>query len=265
MKYTFSDEEDGGSDTPSTRRSNRQSGLSTPAEPARPTVTASGRQVKSRIGGSYGEIMHSKQNGILQRPLNGRDGADDDEDPQALPSRLRGNPQQSNGGQNIGEYDSLDEMDDESDTSSSGHDWDGEDDDDKQDDDDDEDEDEGMSDVLPGDFKREGSDNDDDLQLPRSLVVSLRYHPNTNPPKPTTSDTNEWKPTTDELSGQVPPPEANPFANPRDAGLVPTTLAESFPPTPGISTLPMQNHIELPQELKTKPTDHSLHVPSTAI
>lgn len=44
-----------------TRRSNRQSGISTPAEPAGPTFTASGRQVRSRFGGAYGEATLTKQ------------------------------------------------------------------------------------------------------------------------------------------------------------------------------------------------------------
>lgn len=57
MRYTFSDDEEDSDDFPS-RRSTRNSGISTPAEPAGPTVTASGRQVKSRLGGSmYGETM----------------------------------------------------------------------------------------------------------------------------------------------------------------------------------------------------------------
>lgn len=56
MKYSYSDEEDEGSDFSGARRSTRNSGISTPAE-AGPTVTQSGRQVKSRIGGMYGETM----------------------------------------------------------------------------------------------------------------------------------------------------------------------------------------------------------------
>ena len=56
MKYSYSDEEDEGSDFSGTRRSTRNSGISTPAENG-PTVTQSGRQVRSRIGGTYGETM----------------------------------------------------------------------------------------------------------------------------------------------------------------------------------------------------------------
>lgn len=56
MKYSYSDDEDEGSDFSGVRRSTRNSGISTPADSG-PTVTQSGRQVKSRIGGMYGEAM----------------------------------------------------------------------------------------------------------------------------------------------------------------------------------------------------------------
>ena len=42
---------------PSRRSTRNQSGVSTPAELAGPVYTASGRQVRSRIGGAYGESM----------------------------------------------------------------------------------------------------------------------------------------------------------------------------------------------------------------
>jgi hypothetical protein len=57
MRYTFSDDDEDDSDNFSTRRSARNSGVSTPAEHAGPTVTASGRHVKSRLGGMYGETI----------------------------------------------------------------------------------------------------------------------------------------------------------------------------------------------------------------
>lgn len=61
MKYTYSDEEDFLSDGTSTRRSARQSGRETPADGQRATVTASGRQVRPRAGGMYGESLLSGQ------------------------------------------------------------------------------------------------------------------------------------------------------------------------------------------------------------
>ncbi len=65
MRYTFSDDEED-SDNVSTRISTRDSGISTPAEHAGPTVTASGRQVKSRLGGMYGETMLMDQRKELE-------------------------------------------------------------------------------------------------------------------------------------------------------------------------------------------------------
>jgi hypothetical protein len=58
MKYTYSDEEDEGySDATTSRRSTRNTGTHTPAEGLAPTVTLSGRRVKARQGGTYGESM----------------------------------------------------------------------------------------------------------------------------------------------------------------------------------------------------------------
>ncbi|KAI1626648.1 hypothetical protein EDD37DRAFT_620225 [Exophiala viscosa] len=61
-RYTYSDDEFG-SDGLSSRRSTR---ISTPAD-AGPTITASGRQVKSRVGGMYGETMLIDQRKELER------------------------------------------------------------------------------------------------------------------------------------------------------------------------------------------------------
>src|SRR4051812_33842289 len=55
IKYTYSSDEEEGSETTGARRSTRQSGISTPAETTGPTFTASGRQVRSRHVGAYGE------------------------------------------------------------------------------------------------------------------------------------------------------------------------------------------------------------------
>ncbi len=58
MKYTYSDdEEDFVEDDSRSRRSARNTGTSTPAEP---TITQSGRQVRNRQGGAYGESMLSE-------------------------------------------------------------------------------------------------------------------------------------------------------------------------------------------------------------
>lgn len=135
-RYTYSDEEEGGSDTLSTRRSNRQSGISTPAESSGPTFTASGRQVRSRHGGAYSEPKLSRQQGATQHSKVGSlDGAehekDEDEDEPVSRGRPRRAAQQNRAqvktpsGKHTGGYDSLASIDDESDATSSGNEWDG--------------------------------------------------------------------------------------------------------------------------------------------
>lgn len=47
MKYTYSDDDEFVSDSTGTRRSGRNTGTNTPAEPAGPVTTASGRQIKA--------------------------------------------------------------------------------------------------------------------------------------------------------------------------------------------------------------------------
>ncbi|KKZ65241.1 hypothetical protein EMCG_08913 [[Emmonsia] crescens] len=95
LKYTYSDDEDDdfSSDALPTRKSARQSRFSTPGEPVGPTYTASGRQVKARVGGS-------RQRSGLGRLSNGT-------------------------GNHIEGYNEVDEMDEESDAASSGNEWNG--------------------------------------------------------------------------------------------------------------------------------------------
>ena len=63
LKYTFSsDEEEDGEPPQKKSRSSRLSGVSTPSVGSEgPVFTASGRQVRARMGGIYGELMHSGQ------------------------------------------------------------------------------------------------------------------------------------------------------------------------------------------------------------
>ncbi|GES66909.1 hypothetical protein ATEIFO6365_0004009900 [Aspergillus terreus] len=74
LKYTYSDDEDIFSDgLPATRRSTRNtSGVSTPIEPAGPRFTASGRQIRSRAGGLYGETLLSGQRDEEEEEEEGR-------------------------------------------------------------------------------------------------------------------------------------------------------------------------------------------------
>jgi len=163
----------------STRRSNRQSGISTPAELVGPTFTASGRQVKSRVGGVYGESRLSAGHNHEVEAEAGTDSADavhDTEEAAKTRTRLRGAaqlPRVQGGRKHIEGYNALDEMEDESDASMSGGEWDGGDDDEDVDDniiDDEEDEDADMSES--GESANEPVDG---LASRPSLVVSLRF------------------------------------------------------------------------------------------
>ncbi|KAE8555490.1 hypothetical protein EYB25_000186 [Talaromyces marneffei] len=152
LKYTYSDDEDIFSDDlPATRRSTRNaSGVMTPAEPAGPTITASGRQVRARAGGIYGESMLSGQRAEHQA---------DDEDEEVRPQR-------STRGQVTG-YTSRhanDASDEESEAASS---WKGD------------DESNNENDDFEGDDEEEQSEDESMLDIDdseqNSLVVHLHY------------------------------------------------------------------------------------------
>ncbi|KAJ9661748.1 hypothetical protein H2201_006419 [Coniosporium apollinis] len=173
MKYTFSDEEDEASDATSTRRSTRQSGTGTPAELSRPTVTASGRQIRSRVGGAYGESLLSGQATTdRQSPATGdyaHSEASEDVRPQHGRSTRSGGAKPAVNGRgrsrrNIDTYNSLDEMEDEDDAASTGNEWNSE---DNANDADDAGDDEGDEDM---------DDEAEEEERPQSsLVVRLRY------------------------------------------------------------------------------------------
>ncbi|KAL1980024.1 hypothetical protein VTN96DRAFT_4801 [Rasamsonia emersonii] len=159
MKYTYSDDEDIFSDDmPSTRRSTRNiSGVSTPGEPAGPVFTASGRQVRTRAGGIYGESLLSGQrrdDAVSTGLQNGNNAS--------------GRPQRSTRGQVNGyatrNTNFVDEMDDESEAVSSGNDL---------------KEDEEYQNEFEGDDEDESSEDesmvDDEEGDNPSLVVQLKY------------------------------------------------------------------------------------------
>lgn len=144
MKYTFSEDEDDGSDSASFRRSNRHSNRSTPADLAGPTITSSGRQVRSRFGRSYGEPITSDRQGSVD-PLQNDHG----ESVRVPRGRFR-------------EGHSVDDETSDEEDIPSGDDWQGDD----EDIDDNEDDYDDMSDVV----------SDEGLSPRRSsLVVTLKY------------------------------------------------------------------------------------------
>jgi hypothetical protein len=228
LRYTFSDEEDDGSGSADTnRRSTRNSGAVTPADPSRPTITASGRQVRSRLGGIYGESLLSgpaSTGGASPATENYEHSDASDPGVAGRPTRSsrRGNSNgRSKPRKHIEGYNSVDELDDEDEATSSGHDWDGGD-EDEIDDNLDEDEDDEMS-----------VDSEEEDFEPKSLVITLRYRKGATPQKPS----NELAPLS--VRNSQPPPVAEvPDAEP-EVPVPPTAVAPSVAnglPTQYVST-----------------------------
>ena len=180
MKYTYSDDEDEAySDATTSRRSTRNTGTHTPAEGlGGPTVTLSGRQVKSRKGGAYGESMLSG----TQTPaiaVGGFDGAceepehDESSGARSRPRRAaagnRGLSGWASKGRHIEGYNSVDEMDDDDEDDASEHDY---------GDDEDEDGDDNVPLESDVDDQDDLTDVDDDLEdtaedEKKTLIIKL--------------------------------------------------------------------------------------------
>lgn len=183
VRYTFSDEDEIVSDAVSTRRSNRHSRLSTPAEPAQPTVTARGRQIRSRVYGAYGETITSAHEDSQQLSANGDTDANENTESQQLslgrPQRTAYKDRDIQNRQftkNINGYESLGELDDESDTSS-GEEWNGGDENESDDNaaEFEDEDDEEMNDSISANSREGDSSTAENDRSPHSLVVSLRY------------------------------------------------------------------------------------------
>ena len=218
MKYTFSDEEDDeeGSDALSVRRSGRH-GRDPPAVANVPTVTASGRQVRSRATGLYGETLLSGQVTTEgASPATGEyersDGSGEEASANSRATRAAKNTSngRGRGRKHIETYNSVDEMDDEDDATTSGGEWDGGDDDEKVDQMDvDEDEDE----------EPESEDGE-----PKTLVVRLRYGKGSVNPtvRVTAAEAPELPPSGPGAHASLPPgPSAPPTAAPVEPTVTP--------------------------------------------
>ncbi|KAF2012482.1 hypothetical protein BU24DRAFT_374029 [Aaosphaeria arxii CBS 175.79] len=248
MKYTFSDEEDqSNSDAFDLRRSTRNSGRVSPALQTGPTVTASGRQVKSRATGVYGESLLSGQVTEGASPANGdfvqSEGSEEAEG--GRPTRnstSRPTNGWSKGRANIETYNSVDEMDEEDDATS----WDGGDEDEDGDDrdqmdlDDDEDDDDDAADDDGGEDDDEG----------KSLLVRLKY------PKGSFEGEGESKDANPESTTGEPPAAAPVKDSPADSELAPVPA----PTTNGLSAqqtskvpLPVESEPALPPTPKVEP------------
>ncbi|KAF2024436.1 hypothetical protein EK21DRAFT_78728 [Setomelanomma holmii] len=169
LRYTFTDDDDFDSDNLSTRRSARTSGRDDSAAPSGPTVTASGRQVRSRATGLYGETLHSGQVSDRASPATGdyvRSEAS--EEPQQAHAHGR-STRAANRGTANGRSNRTVLSDDEEDATS----WDGG----------DEDEDEPEQMDLDDDEDEQAEDSSEEDDEPHSLMVTLRYHKGSfNPP-----------------------------------------------------------------------------------
>ena len=167
-KYTFSDDDDDddeGEDDYSLsdvapRRSARASAQT--AQSAGPTITASGRTVRNRVGGLYGEVLHSGQTTGGASP-DTNDYAHSDGSEQR--SAAKGQTTRSAGRgtlngwvqkKHIEGYNSVDVMDDEDDATSSGGEWEG-----------------GDEHELDGESDGELGDDSDASSERRSYVVTL--------------------------------------------------------------------------------------------
>ncbi|OAL51388.1 hypothetical protein IQ07DRAFT_679646 [Pyrenochaeta sp. DS3sAY3a] len=157
LRYTFTDEEDFDSDNYSTRRSGRQSARETSMVPSGPTVTASGRQVRSRATGAYGETLHSGQ--VTDRPSPATGDYDLSDEPQ---QNTRGrSTRTANRGATNGHVKRTLDSDEEDDATS----WDGG----------DEDEDEPDQMDIEDDEEEASDVSDEEEKEPQTLMVTLRY------------------------------------------------------------------------------------------
>jgi hypothetical protein len=202
MKYTYSDEEDEGySDATTSRRSTRNTGTHTPAEGLAPTVTQSGRQVRARQGGAYGESILSGTH-TPAVTLGSHDGTSEEVEQtdggrprRAAAATASTKGWGSKGGAHIEGYNSVDEMDSDEDDAS------------EQDYGDDEEEDDHLSldsdkDDVVDDADEDLDDGDEDEK--KSLVIKLPV----KTPTPERKTTNNLRLTPEE--DQVKPVKFNP-------------------------------------------------------
>lgn len=286
MRYTYSDEEGIDSDATTSRRSTRNTGTHTPAE-AGPTITQSGRQVKSRHGGVYGESMLSGAgHGISVGGFDG--GSDDpshDEDANGRPPRraaaTNGRSSKVRPGKHIEGYNDVDEMtSDEGDAS-------------EQDYGDDEEEDDNVPLESEVDDQDELSDEDEDMEdsEPKKLIVKLnvktptpeqktpiklRFSPHSPPEKEhaksSHSETNDGNPAANTISTTAKPaafeikdgirPVSAPASKPLSTnGLDTSTKPITIPPkSPGHPAAPLS-----PLAFRGSPEKKAAFIPSIGV
>lgn len=208
LKYTYDDEDMFSEDENSVRRSTRGAGsTAAPMESSRPRFTASGRQIRSRAGGLYGETLLAGQN-------DGADYEEDDEEEEV------GRPQRTRTSRNPNGYSGYDAEDLEdasihSSANESGNEWRGPEDDEEHDfEGDNEDEEE------------EASEEDSDVsEEPESLVVQLRYGRGDAPSNGNIETQND----------KPPPAKDVKMKDATDTAAAPSAQASTMPPPPNSS------------------------------
>jgi len=261
LKYTYSEDEDISSDDqPSSRRSTRNvASTEGPRESRRPRFTASGRQIRSRAGGLYGEALLYGQ----------RDGADDEEfdeeEEVSRPQRTRTSIHPNGySGYNAEDLDDASEV--HSSANDSGNEW------------------RGVEDDLENDF--EGNDEEDEEETsaeesveneePASLVVQLRYgkgdassNPEVQIDKPPPMKDVEMKdvgePAAAPFSVQV-PPQTLPHPSSPAVQQPPAMATPSFPsvPIPQVPTQPAPVMAVPSVASASKPQEATPQVPMAA-
>lgn len=226
LKYTYSEDEGIFSDDePSARRSTRNAAPTEASmESRRPRFTASGRQIRSRAGGLYGEALLTGQ----------RDGVDDEEfyedeeEEVSRPQRARTSTH-PNGYSGYDADDLEDASEVHSSANESGNEW------------------RGAEDDLENDF--EGDDEEEEASAdestgneePESLVVQLRYgkgdassNPEVEIGKSPPVEDVEMKDAGEAAaaSSAKPPPTTLPLQSDLGAQQGPTMIAPSHPSAP---------------------------------
>ncbi|KAJ5958288.1 uncharacterized protein N7479_005438 [Penicillium vulpinum] len=222
LKYTYSDDEDFLSDDePSARRSTRNAApTESSMESRRPRFTASGRQIRSRAGGLYGEALLSGQ-----RDGDEEEFDEDEEEKVSRPQRTRTSTH-PNGYSGYDADDLEDASEVHSSANESGNDW------------------RGVEDDLEHDFEgdneedEESADEPTENEEPESLVVQLRYAKGDTSSNlevqidksPPGKDV-EMKDAGEAVAAQA-PPTALPHQSNSDAQQDPTMIAPSHPSAP---------------------------------
>ncbi|KAJ5689159.1 hypothetical protein N7462_003551 [Penicillium macrosclerotiorum] len=227
LKYTYDDDDDDiFSDDQPTRRSTRNvSGTDALAERSRPQFTASGRQIRSRAGGVYGETLLSGQR---------EDTEDDGEDEDTRRPQRNRTSTHPNGYSGYGDADLEEESDAHSTGNDSGKEWDGGDDDEND---------------FEGDDEGENASGDESIinEESPSLVVQLRY--------------NKTHASNDSKVLDEPPPAQDTLM--KDADQVESSTQQpAQPPTSALASAPESAPLRPPEAAPPVQTMTALSMPS---